>query len=110
MNEVTIRGKVTNVDEVREYGEKGFRKQLVVVETGEKWAAPVAIDFVKDLIQESSKLKVDDMVVIEAEVRSRAWNDKWFTSVTGNSIVRQAQAPAEDLVSDDEDDDEDVPF
>lgn len=111
MNEVTIKGKVTNVDEVREYGAKGFKKHLVVVETGDKWSAPIAIDFVKELIQESSKLKVDDVVIVEAEVRSRAWNDKWFTSVTGKSIVRQAQAPAEDLVSDVDDElDEDVPF
>ena len=111
MNEVTINGKVINVDEVREYGEKGFRKHLVVIETGDKWSAPIAVDFVKELIAESEKLKVDDEVVITAEVRSRAWNDKWFTSVTGKSIAKKAQAPAEDLVSYTDDElDEDVPF
>ena len=33
MNEVTIKGEVKFVDEVREYGANGFRKQEVVVET-----------------------------------------------------------------------------
>ena len=32
MNEVTIKGEVKFVDEVREYGANGFRKHQVVVE------------------------------------------------------------------------------
>ena len=41
MNEVTIKGEIVFVDEVREYGANGFRKHQVVVETGGgKWANP----------------------------------------------------------------------
>ena len=35
MNEVTIKGEVVFVDEVREYGANGFRKHQIVVETGD---------------------------------------------------------------------------
>ena len=34
MNEVNIRGEVKFVDEVREYGNNGFRKHQVVTEDG----------------------------------------------------------------------------
>ena len=41
MNEVTIKGEVKFVDEVREYGNNGFRKHQVVVETGDgRWDNP----------------------------------------------------------------------
>ena len=46
MNEVTIKGEVVFVDEVREYGANGFRKHQVVVETGDgKWANPFQLDY-----------------------------------------------------------------
>ena len=58
MNEVTIKGEVKFVDEVREYGANGFRKQEVVVETGDgRWDNPIAVEFTKDNIEKSQGLK-----------------------------------------------------
>ena len=52
MNEVTIKGKITFVDEVREFGSNGFRKHQVVVETGEgRWDNPIPVEFTKDSIE-----------------------------------------------------------
>ena len=57
MNEVTIKGEVVFVDEVREYGANGFRKHQVVVETGDgKWANPIPVEFIKDTIELSQGL------------------------------------------------------
>ena len=54
MNEVTIKGEIVFVDEVREYGSNGFRKHQVVVETGDgKWANPVPVEFIKDTIKQN---------------------------------------------------------
>ena len=65
MNEVTIKGEVKFVDEVREYGANGFRKQEVVVETGDgKWDNPIAVEFTKDNIEKSQTLKKGDRVTI----------------------------------------------
>ena len=48
MNELTIKGEVKFVDEVREYGNNGFRKHQVVVETGDgRWDNPVPVEFTK---------------------------------------------------------------
>ena len=92
MNEVTIKGEVTHVDEVREYGANGFRKQEVVVETGDgKWANPIAVEFTKDHIEKSQTLKKGDRVTIEARVNGREWQGrdgvtKWFTSISAYKL------------------------
>ena len=69
MNEVTIKGEIKFVDEVREYGNNGFRKHQVVVETGDgKWDNPVPVEFIKDAIEKSQGLQVGDKVSIDARI------------------------------------------
>ena len=85
MNEVTIKGEIVFVDEVREYGSNGFRKHQVVVETGDgKWANPVPVEFIKDTIEQSKVLKKGEKVSIDARINGREWQGKdgvtkWFT-------------------------------
>jgi len=92
MNEVTIKGEVKFVDEVREYGANGFRKHQVVVETGDgKWDNPIPVEFIKDSIEKSKDLQVGSRVSIEARVNGREWQGKdgatkWFTSITGFKV------------------------
>ena len=98
MNEVTIKGEVTHVDEVREYGANGFRKQEVVVETGDgKWANPIAVEFTKDHIEKSQTLKKGDRVTIEARVNGREWQGrdgvtKWFTSISAYKLDTEGRS------------------
>ena len=67
MNEVTIKGEVKFVDEIREYGANGFKKHQVVVETGDgRWDNPIPVEFIKDSIQKSKDLEVGNKVTIEA--------------------------------------------
>ncbi len=95
MNEVTIKGEIKFVDEVREYGANGFRKQEVVVETGDgKWDNPIAVEFTKDHIEKSQALKKGDRVTIEARVNGREWQGrdgatKWFTSISAYKLVTE---------------------
>lgn len=99
MNEVTIKGEITFVDEVREYGSNGFKKHQVVVETGDgKWANPVAVEFTKDHIEKSKVLRVGEKVSIDARVNGREWQGrdgvtKWFTSVSGYKIATEGSGP-----------------
>ena len=95
MNEVTIKGKIKFVDEVREYGNNGFRKHQVVVETGDgKWDNPVPVEFTKDAIEKSQSLQVGDKVSIDARVNGREWTGKdgvtkWFTSINGYKVEKE---------------------
>ena len=95
MNEVTISGKIKFVDEVREFGNNGFRKHQVVVETGDgRWDNPIPVDFTKENIELSKDLQVGDQVKIESRINGREWQGKdgvtkWFTSVTGFKITKE---------------------
>ena len=99
MNEVTIKGEVKFVDEVREYGANGFRKQEVVVETGDgKWDNPIAVEFTKDNIEKSQTLKKGDRVTIEARVNGREWQGrdgvtKWIHGWKRNGWKTAAKKP-----------------
>jgi hypothetical protein len=92
MNEVTIKGEVKFVDEVREYGANGFKKHQVVVETGDgRWDNPIPVEFIKDTIQKSKDLEVGNKVSIEARINGREWQGKdgvtkWFTSISGYKV------------------------
>ncbi|MDG1174122.1 MAG: DUF3127 domain-containing protein, partial [Opitutales bacterium] len=77
MNEVTIKGKIKFVDEVREFGSNGFRKHQVVVETGDgRWDNPIPVEFTKDNIELSKDLKVGDEVQIQSRINGREWQGK----------------------------------
>ena len=102
MNEVTITGKVKFVDEVREFGSNGFRKHQVVVETGDgRWDNPIPVEFTKDNIELSKKLKVGDQVQIQSRINGREWQGKdgitkWFTSINGYKISVENSDSQED--------------
>ena len=95
MNEVTISGKVKFVDEVREFGNNGFRKHQIVIETGDgRWDNPIPVEFTKDNIELSKDLKVGDQVQIQSRINGREWqgkdgSTKWFTSINGFKITKE---------------------
>ena len=105
MNEVTISGKIKFVDEVREFGANGFKKHQVVVETGDgRWDNPIPVEFTKDNIELSKKLKVGDQVQIQSRINGREWQGKdgitkWFTSINGYKISVENSDSQEDASS-----------
>ena len=102
MNELTIKGKITFVDEVREFGSNGFRKHQVVVETGDgRWDNPIPVEFTKDSIELSKELKVGDQVQIQTRINGREWKGKdgitkWFTSINGYKITKENTQSGDD--------------
>ena len=102
MNEVTIKGKIKFVDEVREFGSNGFRKHQVVVETGDgRWDNPIPVEFTKDNIELSKDLKVGDEVRIQSRINGREWQGKdgitkWFTSISGYKISKENTGSGDD--------------
>jgi hypothetical protein len=102
MNEVTISGKIKFVDEVRQFGANGFKKHQVVVETGDgRWDNPIPVEFTKDNIELSKKLKVGDQVQIQSRINGREWQGKdgitkWFTSINGYKISVENSDSQED--------------
>ena len=101
MNSVKIKGEVVFVDEVREFGANNFRKQTVVVNTGDdRWDNPIPVEYKKDHIEKSSALKEGQKVEIDACVDGREWtgNDgvkKWFVNVSGLDVHYLAEGSAD---------------
>ena len=102
MNSLKIKGEVIFVDEVKEFGANNFRKQTVVINTGdERWDNPIPVEFKKDHIEKSSALKEGQQVEIDGCVDGREWtgNDgvkKWFVNLSGMEINYLSDSPAAD--------------
>ena len=102
MNSVKIKGEVIFVDEVKEFGANNFRKQTVVINTGDdRWDNPIPVEFKKDHIEKSSALKEGQQVEIEGCVDGREWtgNDgvkKWFVNVSGLDVNYLSDSPTAD--------------
>ena len=92
MNSLKIKGEVIFVDEVKEFGANNFRKQTVVINTGDdRWDNPIPVEFKKDHIEKSSALKEGQKVEIDACVDGREWTGadgvkKWFVNVSGLDV------------------------
>ncbi len=132
MNSVKIKGEVIVVKEVEEFGANNFRKQTVVINTGDdRWDNPIPVEFKKDNIEKSSALKEGQKVEIDACVDGREWtgNDgvkKWFVNVSGLDVhylsgdgpaeggapaaTPQSEAQPEHVVEDTSPTDDEVPF
>ena len=102
MNEVTISGKIKFVDEVREFGANGFKKHQVVVETGDgRWDNPIPVEFTKDNIELSKKLRWEirfkfNPELMAANGRGKDGITKWFTSINGYKISVENSDSQED--------------
>lgn len=74
MSDGKVRGIVHFVDEAKTFGQKGFRKRLVVLEqdTG-RFTNYVPLEFTQDGCDRAEQLKVGDDVEIEFRLSGRKW-------------------------------------
>lgn len=105
MSQPTVRGKVHLIEETKTYGQKGFRKRLVVLEQNEgNFTNYVPIDFVRDDCDSVDKMKVGDTVDVAYKLSGRKWQRdpssevKFFLNAeaVGFQVVGGDDAPAFD--------------
>ena len=119
-----IEGKVHFIDETKTYGQKGFRKRLVVLEqdTG-RFTNYLPMEFIQDACDEVDQLSVGNEVEISYRLSGRKWQRdpqsevKYFLSAeaTGFQILSggadNSAPPAEDIpYGETFESDEDPPF
>ena len=119
MSEWTVRGKVHLIEETKVFGQKGFRKRLVVLEqdTG-RFTNYVPLEFTHEGCDAVDELSIGDEIDVPFRLNGRKWQRdassevKFFLSAeaTGFKLLRQGdksdeQAPphAESEFSVDED-------
>ena len=120
-------GKIKWIDEIKTYGNNGFRKREVVVTTEEQYPQHILVEFIQDKCDLLNAFQVGESVKIGINLRGREWvnpqgETKYFNSVQGWRIdaveaasttemppmpPASAFEPAEDDVNEVEDD---LPF
>ena len=74
MSEATVEGIVHLIEETKSYGQKGFRKRLVVLEQDEgRFTNYVPVEFVQDACDSADRLKVGDRVEVTYKLKGRRW-------------------------------------
>lgn len=74
MSEATVRGIVHLIEETKTYGQKGFRKRLVVLEQDNgRFTNYIPLDFIQDGCDSVDELQVGDNVEVSYRLSGRKW-------------------------------------
>jgi hypothetical protein len=123
MSDGKVRGIVHFIDETKSFGQKGFRKRLVVLEqdTG-RFMNYVPLEFTQEGCDKVSRLNVGDEVEVEFRLSGRKWQRdpgsevKYFLNAEATNLRVVSGKPAvdenavNDQFTDVEPNDDDVPF
>ncbi len=93
MNQATVRGVVHHIDTTKTYGQKGFRKRLVVLEeSGARFTNYIPVEFIQDACDTVDDMNVGDEVEIAYRLSGRKWQKdpnaevKYFVNVEALSF------------------------
>ena len=83
-----VTGRIKVIGETQTFGEKGFRKREVVVETFDQYPQPIMVEFVQDNVTLLDQFKLGQEVRIFINLRGREWVNpegvsKYFNSIQG---------------------------
>ncbi len=130
MSDAKVRGVVHLIEETKTYGQKGFRKRLVVLEQeSDRFTNYVPIEFIQDSCDSVDQLNVGDDVEVNYRLSGRKWQRdansevKFFLNaegtsfnvLSGNGSGASAPAPKDNFdpnagLSEAAVDEEDIPF
>ncbi|MDG1873284.1 MAG: DUF3127 domain-containing protein [Mariniblastus sp.] len=127
MSDSKVRGIVHLVEETKTYGQKGFRKRLVVLEQNDgRFTNYIPVEFLKDNCEAADDLAVGNDVEISYKLSGRKWQRdpssevKYFISaealsfkvLTAGSNVEGGADPASanDAFAESAYDENDIPF
>ena len=100
-----VSGVVHLIEETKTYGQKGFRKRLVVLEQDNgRFTNYIPVEFIQDACDTADSLNVGDQVEITYRLTGRKWQRdansevKFFLSAEATSFRTQASSggPATD--------------
>ncbi len=106
MGDGKVRGVVHLIDETKTFGQKGFRKRLVVLEQDNgRFVNYVPLDFTQDGCDKADQLNVGDDVEVEFRLNGRKWQRdpssevKYFLNAEALNFRVLGQKPAADASS-----------
>ena len=125
MSDATVKGTIHLIEETKTYGQKGFRKRLVVLEQtkGGGFTNYIPVEFLKDACDSVDELHLGDEIEVSYRLSGRRWQrdessePKYFLSaeamsfrvINGGGSAQSNAGPDIDSVLAEAADD-DVPF
>jgi len=125
MSDASVKGTIHLIEETKTFGQKGFRKRLVVLEQnkGSGFTNYIPVEFLKDACDSVDDLHLGDEIEVSYRLSGRRWqrdessDPKYFLSaeamsfrvITGNSSDSSGATPDIDNVLAEAADD-DIPF
>ena len=103
MSNATVTGKVHVIEETKTYGQKGFRKRLVVLEQDNgRFTNHIPLEFIQDSCESADQLNIGDEVEITYRLSGRKWQRdpdsevKYFLSAEamGFNVISAGSAAA----------------
>ena len=95
MSDAKVRGIVHFIDETRTYGQKGFRKRLVVLEQeNDRFTNYIPVEFIRDSCDSVDELSVGDDVEVSYRLSGRKWQKdpsaevKYFLNAEATSFKK----------------------
>ncbi len=131
MSDPSVRGTIHLIEETKTYGQKGFRKRLVVLEQpGERFTNFIPVEFTQDRCDSVDTLSVGDQIEVTYRLNGRRWQKdsssevKFFVNVeaqhfqkidpsapnAGQSADPSAARDANAALAEASFDDDEVPF
>ena len=124
MSNPTVRGVVQVIEDTKTFGQKGFRKRLVVLEQDNgRFTNYVPVEFVQDACDTVDQMNVGDDVEVTYRLSGRKWQRdqnsevKYFVNVEALSFnvvsggaASTQPAPPDGVIESGTDDDDEVPF
>ena len=93
-----LEGTIKIIEETKTYGNNGFRKRIMVLNTemNSEYPQSVSIDFVQDKTELLDKLSEGESVKVYINIGGREWvnpqgETKYFNSITGWRIENMDQ-------------------
>lgn len=92
---MSIDGKITEIYDPVTTNDGKYTKQTFVVKPSGKYAKPIAFILWNEKIKELDGLDVGKNVVVSFDVRSRQWQDRWFTEAIAWKVQPQIKDAAD---------------
>ena len=93
MSDMKVKGIIEVIEETKTYGQKGFRKRLVVLaQESPRFTNYVPIEFIQDNCDAVDELKVGDELEVNFRLSGRKWQKdpsapvKYFVNLEGMSF------------------------
>jgi len=104
----TIKGKLKIKGETKEFGNKGFTKREIVIETVQTYPQSILIELIKDKCSLIDGYNIEDEIEVSINIQGREYvnpqgETRYFNSLKGWKIEGIAKAEVSDFDVDDDD-------